>query len=268
MAVTHMNTHLSEDELVLHYYGEMPDAHEKRAVTHLSACGECHTSYRRLQRVLAVVDEAAVAGPELPEHFERTVWARLEPGLRRQRSEWFGWLVDSPSRLAWAAAVLVLVGAAFFAGRWWPRPADAPAQAANTPAQVRERILLIDLGDHLERSQMVLVEILNADAEMGDASGAATERARAEQLVAANRLYRQTAASTGDGTIAELLDELERVLVDVAASPEQLSGEHLAEVRRRIEAQGLLFKVRVISSEVRERQKSAFQDRTGQRSSL
>ena len=48
------------------------------------------------------------------------------------------------------------------------------------------------------------------------------ERARAEQLVAANRLYRQTAVSTGDTGIADLLDELERLLVDLAASPEQL----------------------------------------------
>ena len=80
-----MNTHLTDDDLVLHYYGEMADADETRAVSHLSACADCHASYRRLQRVLAVVDEAAVAAPELPAHFARTVWARLEPELRRHR---------------------------------------------------------------------------------------------------------------------------------------------------------------------------------------
>ena len=262
-----MNTqHLTDDELVLHYYGEMPDADEHRAAAHLSGCLQCHASYRRLQRVLAVVDEAAVAGHELPEHFERTIWARLEPSLQRRGSAWLEWFRLTPARLAWCAAVLILVGAGYLAGRWSPRTDEPPIQAAGTPAQVRERILLVDLGDHLDRSQMVLVEILAADAEQSlDVS---SERARAEQLVAANRLYRQTAALTGDATIAEFLDELERVLVDVAASPEQLSVDRLAEVRRRIDSQSLLFKVRVISSEIRERQKSAFQNRADQRSSL
>jgi hypothetical protein len=36
-------------------------------------------------------------------------------------------------------------------------------------------------------------------------------------------------------------------------------------VRQRIEAKGLLFKVRVVSSDVQERQKAAIEERTGQR---
>lgn len=261
-----MNTHLTEDDLVLHYYGEMADADETRAVSHLSACADCHASYRRLQRVLAVVDEAAVACPELPAHFERTVWARLEPELRQGKAPWLKWFVLSPSRLAWAAGVIVLVAASFYAGRLSPRSDQPPAQAAAAPGEVRERILLMDLGEHLDRSQMVLIEIVTADGD--SAFDASMERAQAEQLVAANRLYRQTAVSTGDGTIVEFLDELERVLVDVAASPERVPAERLEEVRRRIVSQGLLFKVRVLSSEVRERQKTAFRERAGQRSSL
>ena len=72
---------------------------------------------------------------------------------------------------------------------------------------------------------MVLVELVSAgDENPVDISG---ERARAEQLVAANRLYRQTAVATGDAGIADLLDELERVLVDLAASPEQVSSDDL-----------------------------------------
>ena len=57
-----MQTHLNEDDLVLHYYGEMTDAEETRASEHLAACAACHASYRTLQRVLAVVDEASLAG--------------------------------------------------------------------------------------------------------------------------------------------------------------------------------------------------------------
>jgi hypothetical protein len=58
------------------------------------------------------------------------------------------------------------------------------------------------------------------------------------------------------------------VLVDVAASPEHVSARDFDEVRRRIESRGLLFKVRVLSSEVRQRQRNMVQERVGQRSSL
>jgi hypothetical protein len=258
-----MNIHLTEDDLVLHYYGEMTTGEETRVAAHLTSCKDCHENLRRLQRVLAVVDESAVAGPELPEHFERTVWARLEPDLRGARGGWASWLAFSPGRLAWVATIVLLVGAAFMAGRLLPHSENGAATPVN---QLRERILLVDLGEHLERSQMVLVELVSAgDGNPVDISG---ERARAEQLVSANRLYRQTAVATGDTGIADLLDELERVLVDLAAGPEHVSSEALDEVRHRIESRSLLFKVRVVSADVRQRQKSIVQARAANRSTL
>jgi hypothetical protein len=256
-----MTIHLTEDELVLHYYGELTAGDEGRVATHLTSCAACHDNLRQLQRVLAVVDESALAGPELPEHFERIVWAKLEPNLQRTRGGWASWFLLSPGRLAWMAMVVLLVGAAFMAGRLLPRSQEGATSAGD----LRERILLVDLGDHLDRSQMVLVELVSADDETAvDISG---ERTRAEQLVTANRLYRQTALATGDTTIVDLLDELERVLVDLAASPEELSPERFKEVRQRIESRSLLFKVRVVSSDVRQRQKSIVQSRAGDSSS-
>jgi hypothetical protein len=261
-----MTTHLTEDDLVLHYYGEMTAADEAHATAHLAVCTACHDEYRKLQRVLAAVDESALAAPELPDGFERTVWARLEPNLRQSGGGWRSWLVFSPGRLAWVAGIAVLVGAAFMAGRLVPPPATPTEVATTGGADVRERILLVDLGEHLEQSQMVLIELVSAGEQ--EPLRMADERARAEQLVAANRLYRQTALSTGDNGIADLLDDLERVLIDIAASPDDLSSEGLTELQRRIESKSLLFKVRVVSSEVRQRQRSNVQERAGQRSSL
>jgi hypothetical protein len=107
--------------------------------------------------------------------------------------------------------------------------------------------------------------------ELVSAGGAGTvdissERERAEQLVESNRLYRQAAEANGDTALTALLDELERVLVDVAASPATLSAADMEDVRQRIDNAGLLFKVRVVSSEVRERQKRALRARAGQSS--
>jgi anti-sigma factor RsiW len=255
-------THLTEQDLVLRYYGELASAEEEKAARHLAGCAECRHAFTRLQRVLGMIDESIVT-PEVPEGFERTVWARLEPAVRRRRGS-FRWGFLSPVPMALAAAVLVLVAGAFFAGRMSSPATRGVDIAGNSSDQVRERILLVDLGEHLDRSQMVLVELVSGNEQATiDVSG---DRAQAEQLLAANRLYRQTATSAGDTNVSDLLDELERVLVELAAGPRQLTPEALEGVRRQVEGKGLLFRVRVVSSEVRERQKEAMQRRTDRHS--
>jgi hypothetical protein len=176
-------------------------------------------------------------------------------------------LVLSPARLAWVAGIVVLVAASFFAGRVSQGPVPAPVNSPEkTTASnaLRERILLSDLGEHLDRSQLMLVDLVSADPT--DKSDLATERARAEALVADNRLYRQTAAANGNAALAAVLDDLEQVLVDVAASPDTMTASDLNSVRKRIEDKGLLLKVRVLSSEVQRRQKAQMRSRVGQSS--
>ncbi len=251
--------HPNEDELVLHYYGELDAAGSARTEQHLGSCLECRHGYTRLQRVMAIVD--TVPEPVLPDGFERTVWARLQPNLPSSAG-WRTWLSFSPVHLAWASAVVLLVSVAFYAGRMTHREKARVEVAAG--AELREQVLLADLGEHLDRSQAMLVDLVtNDEAGMVDVS---TERARAFELVAANRLYRQTAAATGEARVTELLDQLEQLLVELAASPDTLSADEIDSVRTRIDDNGLLFKVRVLSSSVRERQKQQIRTRTGQSS--
>jgi hypothetical protein len=70
-------------------------------------------------------------------------------------------------------------------------------------------------------------------------------------------MYRQTAAHTGDTAMAGVLDELERVLLDIAHSPSELTPEELGKFRDRLEAEGILFKIRVLGSNVRNQETPA-----------
>ena len=107
---------------------------------------------------------------------------------------------------------------------------------------------------------MVLIELANAsDADQVDLS---REKILAENLVDSNRLYRQTAAAAGEPGVANVLDDLERVLLDIAHSPDTISGDELKEIQRRIDDEGLLFKVRVVGSQIRERDKDSVPDGT------
>jgi hypothetical protein len=253
--------HLTEDDLVLHYYGELEGAASAHASTHLQECATCRASFTKLQRVFALVD--AAPEPLVSDGFERIVWARLEPQLQPGARGWASWFIFSPARLAWLAAIVVLVGAAFFAGRV-SRPVPPTTATTAAPSDLRERVLLSDLSEHLDRSQLMLVDIVSA----GTASDVdvAIERSRAEQLLSANRLYRQTAMDTGNLALAQVLDDLEQVLVDVAASPDRVSADDLAAMRHRIDDKGLLLKVRVLSSEVQKRQRRQIRMRAGQSS--
>ena len=239
--------HASEDDLILHYYGEGERAEVER---HLTTCAECRQQLDRLRQVLALVDEQPI--PEPPPAFERSVWARLQPQLSAPRRSWWSRLFESPARLAWTGGIAVLLVAAFVAGRF-SRP-ETTVAPADVTASVNDRLLVIAVVDHLDRSQMMLVELLNGALEDPDALG--SEQSRARELVAANRLYRLSAAQSGDEAIGETLDDLERVLLEIANAPADVSSIDLAALRERIEARGLLFRVRVVQSEMQERERN------------
>jgi len=234
--------HISEEQLVLLYYGEST---EPAAIKqHLAECEACRSEFRTLQLVLNTVDSAPV--PERGAEYGNVVWQRIEKRLgRRKRRRFSQWWI-------WAPAMAALLVSAFLAGRLTHKP-SAPELAKNQ--QIRERILLVAVGDHLERSQMVLAELSNAPDRKGKLD-ISDERAMASELVDDNRLYRQTARSTGDTAVANVLDDLERVLIEIAHSPTELSSGQLEDLRQQIEERGLLFKVRVLGSKVREQEVS------------
>jgi hypothetical protein len=149
--------------------------------------------------------------------------------------------------------MVVLVLAAFLVGRYWPGSEPVPVEQLSVD-RVRERILLASVADHLERSQRVLVELLNRSG--GDGVDILADQRQARDLLDANRIYRLSAAAAGEPAVSNVLDELERILVEITHASSTLSAPELAGIRDRIESQGILFKVRVIGSRMRERQKA------------
>ena len=81
------------------------------------------------------------------------------------------------------------------------------------------------------------------------------EQRWAEDLVSTSRLYRQEADDTGEHSVALVLDELERSLLEIVHTPSRATAAHLDEIRRRIDAASLLFKVRVLGNELKQRER-------------
>jgi len=247
--------HLTEEQLIEHYYR---DDEDRVAVEgHLASCTACQGGYQRLAHMLEAVSDLPV--PERGEGYGREVYARLLPKLERQQParagfEWRNWF--RVPALATAGALASLLVVAFMAGRLLPRATTTATPVNANTAQIRERVLLVAVGDHLDRSQMVLLELANAPdaAKANQLVDISSEQKWARELVPDNRLYRQTATEAGETGVAFVLEELERLLLDVANRPSKISESEFRNLRKRIEDKGILFKVRVIGSEVRERE--------------
>ncbi|PYV10827.1 MAG: hypothetical protein DMG07_20400 [Acidobacteria bacterium] len=240
--------HPKDEDLILHYYGEGEDALSLEA--HLASCEGCREAYAALERDLAAVLEALPV-PARGEDYGRRVWQRLSPRLERRR--W--WEILAPRRLAAFASIAALVVAAFLVGRYAPKPQPAPPETVSE--QARLRILLADVGEHLERCQRAVIELVNTNG----AVDISTEQAWTEELVAANRLYRRAAEAAGERTMASVLEELERTLVEIANSPPKLTSTDLRELRQRIAEQGILFKLRVFGSQLEAREQASARER-------
>jgi hypothetical protein len=237
--------HLTEQELILHHYHD--DESPAAVAEHLGSCDVCRAEYNSIRRVLTLVDELPV--PERSSAYAEQVWSRLRWKLGSDRNRRRNW------RTALAAAAVLAV--AFFAGALWharnvaPRVAPGAASAAlqvKTNATANpDRVLLIVVTDHLGNSERMLTEVANADAKNGLDLG--DEQKRAEELVASNRIYRQAALQHGDDRLATLLNDLEPILLEIAHSDGKLTSDEAAALQKRIDAKGLLFKVRVMTAQ-------------------
>jgi hypothetical protein len=250
-----MMKHPNEEELIAYQGGEV--LRHDAIAEHLTDCVGCRTELERIDAVLAALSTMPV--PDPGDDYGRQVWQRIGPRLPEKRKRWWNFMAGSagwlePRRWAAVGAIAAVVIVAFLAGRATKQV--APQSNVADAGKVRERVLVMAVGEHLGRSEMVLVELGNAEPANAQQKqvNISSERRRAEDLLEENRLYRQTALEQGDAGLANVLDELERVLLDVAHSPQEVTPTQLENIRQRIEARGILFKVRVVGQELQQRE--------------
>ena len=274
-------THATEDQLIAVALGEpgagLPDAGLSGADVvdidaHLASCEACRAE---LAAIRATLDAAAAAPvPERGDDYGARVWAAIEPRLghagaagqhARTREPHAGTTAprhgsSSPHMrwLALAAALLLAAGAYWLGRQSAPPPSVEQARAPEAPSpaagDIRERVVLSALGEHLDRTERTLVELVNSDG--GGAVDISAEQAWARDLLDANRLYRQAAGGAAAPALSQVLEDLEPVLLAIANSPARLTSDEFRALRDRIESRSLVFKVRVSGADVRARQRA------------
>ncbi|WP_109489466.1 hypothetical protein [Occallatibacter savannae] len=234
--------HLSEEEQIEMYYGDGSEEARK----HLKVCQECAAEFAKFKRSLDAIKSEDV--PQRGPDYGDFVWQALRPQLipyEKKTTGWHGW---SWWKLATAAAAcLALMTAAFIGGRLWEHRSAGPNDVAGGTnagnAQPQQRVVLVVLTDHLDRTERLLVQLNHAD--LRDRSESAQLQTEARELLASNRLYRVSANKEGDPALAGALDRLEGVLAEIANDP-HLTAADLERVRKDMNTSGILFEVRVL----------------------
>jgi hypothetical protein len=228
--------HLTDEQLTEHYLGE--GANRVAVETHLRICGWCEQVYEEITNVMEVrAPEPPARAPEYGKRVWQTIQAPLRPYPVTKRS-YFSW-----PRLVLASACLLGLAAAFLIGALWQR-SRAHLSVANNSVQAQERVVLFILDDHLDRSERLLVQLNHAAGEKGDSDSSLQTEAR--QLLPDNRLSRQALSTRSDPMMASALDHLERVLLEVANSPDKLNSADIARIEHEMNTDSLLFQIRVL----------------------
>jgi hypothetical protein len=236
--------HLTEEELTEIYYGDGAPAGEK----HLEACSECQMKLARLDELLRSFQH--YRAPEPDGYFEERIWNKVSERLPAPKKS-SAWWRFRPLVFAPALAGLLVLAVAI--GLVVARRDGRTARPSGITEQARTRVLFNTLSDHLDRSQILLAEVANARPGPDSLRSA---QARARDLADENRLLRLASTRTGNEARGALLEDLERVLLSIANAPTNFSADDLSDLQRRIDDEGLRFKVRITDDDLHREERS------------
>jgi hypothetical protein len=229
--------HLTDEQLIEHYLNE--GGNRVVVETHLRICGRCEQAYEEISNAMGV---RAPEPPARERGYGQRVWQSIRGDLmpypaKPGRSH-FSW-----PRMVLVGACLIALAAAFIGGSRWERSRQHASEVASS-AQERERVVFVILADHLDRSERLLVQLSHAGAGGGELDDSL--QAEARQLLPDNRLYRQAIAARGDPILTAALDHLERVLLEIANTPDKLNSADIARIEQAMNTDSLLFQIRVL----------------------
>jgi hypothetical protein len=262
-------------DVELYFYDEQTPADRAAFEAHLRGCADCRAALAELRTIRTALEASrghadrlhgrAAAGDRDDAEwraFMRRLDQRLdaESGRRFPRTAIVGGL---------ALAASLAVG--IVAGVMWQReqsraPEDlrspAEAVALSDPRPSAESAALSDLrasapsagsdprasaaaaADHFERAKIVLLGLANKDAAAVGSHDWSYERALAASLLPDTRLHRLAALEAGDPELADLLNDLEVLLLQAsfAAEPDRAT---LSRLQRYINRRDLLVRMEI-----------------------
>lgn len=234
--------------------GELPDDEKKTVEAHLTACAECAEEAGELR---STMDAMASAVPSPSEHrtdeywqgfaaaVERRVMAERPPAHRRRQSvleliETL-WIYKHP-RLTSAGVAFVALIVALVIWKW---PAPERPSVASDRRTTQQQVFPVSsqrVEEYFRKSKVLLIGLSNMSAEEAGPVDLSTEKRVSRELVHEARYLRTQPL---DDRSARLIDDLQRILIELANMHEQGDLPNMEIIRGGIHKENLLFKIRM-----------------------
>jgi hypothetical protein len=242
---------ITDDDLILLFYGEHDDS---QLAAEIAESEELSARFEALCKELKLAD--TFHPPQRGSDYGSDVWQRISPQLAAEDSSatspvrsWFAAIAQPRFSLAGVLSIVLVAALAFMLGRNGGQ--DNLKQPLNTVNETTlawagidsDRLLSHSVSGHLEQVNLVLTQFANTTETTSNEAEYATD------MLVANRLYRQAAASQGNHRLAAFLAELEPLLIELAY--EAQSGSPATRERMQKEVKnGLLFRVRIMNKQL------------------
>lgn len=257
-----MNT-ICDDDLVLYHYRDGLTAGELAAIAQaLRDSAALRARYAALCATLQAVDAQPV--PSADAGLEERLWQRWEQQVGRggvpdrRHADALRGARRTPHRAgarslrryaATAFAVIVALGAGILIGRQpaLPQePAPPPEVTAVGKSALSSRVLDAYVAAHLRETEGVVLTAINSDS----AALLAGNRELAAGLIDSNRLYAQAAARSGNARLANFLQQLEPLLIELANPAGTESVQSTDGLRDHVDKTDLLFQLRATQARI------------------
>jgi hypothetical protein len=255
--VTKMQACKKHQKLIAaHWFGDLTIEENRRLAMHVETCAACREAMALGTETLNTIGKPA--RPTLPEHFWEGYWLRLTQKMDAQdASERGAWSVKRLAflRAPWSPALRLSMAAAIFvcgiliSKMWWmPEQRTQVTQAPPagfqvTPVEARDpRAEAL-----LSRSKVLLIGLasLDADAVRSEDFSFSVQRQFSRRLLAEAKTVRKNPDTAKDQQLAQLVTQLEMVLLQIANLEVEHDVSAVELVRASIDREGLLLKINI-----------------------
>jgi hypothetical protein len=238
-------------------YHELTPEQQEFFDNHLQECSSCRSEFEKLQSTLKIMDlrEQETLPEEFWTNFQQKLEAQLDQEEKSKRPHVVQFINPLkmvrtvPRWTQYLAAAILLIVIGMFIGRYFnpgaysPEPftqIENPSSSYVRPAAVDDRAFR-----YLERSKILLLGIVNADPDAGEAS--TPDYSREKQV--ARGLIQEAAVLKDDLTDAnrrklyQLVSDLEVILLQIANLETQNDLPAVEMIRSGVERRGILLKI-------------------------
>lgn len=256
---------IRDSDLILYHYRDGLDAAALAAIAQaLHDSAALRARYAALCATLDAVDAQPLPVPDAA--FEQRLWQGFDTRLAAEtagreaaahvRSTGAGRQRDAQAGrrglLRYTATALALVaalGIGFLAGR---QPVPLPSQPSSPPiaavdaGKLSARVLDAYVAAHLRETEGVVLTAVNSD----NADLLAGNRELAAGLIDSNRLYAQAATRAGNARLANFLQQLEPLLIELANPPGSDPIQGSEGLRDYVDKSDVLFQLRATQARI------------------